>query len=129
MIDFDSSGASEPDLNGAAQPAVAVRRSAASALLSAVQIWSMSASSPAAEPAQIAASTEARDPQGASAPADIPEGAQARRARPSQLLAEARFFSSNARRIQDLAPAPEPVEPTMDLSAEFRRRLEEASHA
>jgi hypothetical protein len=130
MIDFESSGASEPDLNGAAQPAVAVRRSAASALLSAVQIWSMSASSPAAAPAQIAASTEARDAQGTSSgQADIPDGAQARRARPSRLLAEARFFSSSARRIQDPVPTPEPTEPTMDLSAEFRRRLDEASHA
>jgi hypothetical protein len=45
------------------------------------------------------------------------------------LLAEARFFSSSARRIQDPVPTPEPTEPTMDLSAEFRRRLDEASHA
>jgi hypothetical protein len=129
MIDFDSSDANEPNLNGAAQPAIAVRQSAASALLSAVQIWSMSASNPQATSVEEPASTETPDAQGASAPTDIPDGAQARRARPSQLLAEARFFSSSARRIQDLTPAPEPGEPNVDLSVEFRRRLAEASHA
>ena len=128
MIDFDSSGANEPDLNGAAQPAVAVRPSAASALLSAVQIWSSSYSPPAA-PAEIPAATEAPGALGASAQATIAEGAQARRARPSQLLAEARFFSSSARRIQDPTPAPDPAEPSMELLAELQRRLEEASYS
>ena len=129
MIDFDSSDANEPNLNGAAQPAIAVRQSAASALLSAVQIWSMPASNAQAAPVETPASTETSDAQAASAQADLPDGAQAKRARPSQLLAEARFFSSSARRVQDLTPAPEQTDSTMDLSAEFRRRLAEASHA
>ena len=129
MIDFDSSGANEPDLNGAAQPAIAVPQSAASALLSAVQIWSMSASNPQAAPVETTASTETPDAQGASAPTDIPDAAQARRARPSRLLAEARFFSSSARRVQELTPAPKPTEPVTDLAVEFQRGLEEARHA
>jgi hypothetical protein len=129
MIDFDSSDANEPNLNGAAQPAIAVRQSVASALLSAVQIWSMSASNAQAAPVETPASTETPDAQGASAQADIADGARAKRARPSQLLAEARFFSSSARRVQELTPASEPTDSTMDSSAEFRRRLAEASHA
>jgi len=127
MIDFDSSDANEPNLNGAAQPAIAVPQSAASALLSAVQIWSMSASNPQAAPVETAASTETPDSQGAPAQADIPDGTQAKRARPSRLLAEARFFSSNARRVPELTPAPKPTEPVTDLAVE--RRLEEARHA
>ena len=129
MIDFDSSDANEPNLNGAAQPAIAVRQSAASALLSAVQIWSMSESNPKAAPVETVASTETPDSQGAPAQADIPDGAQARRARPSRLLAEARFFSSSARRVQELTPAPKPTEPVTDLAVEFQRGLEEARHA
>jgi hypothetical protein len=126
MIDFDSAGANELERNGAAQAAAAVRRSAASALLSAIEIWSTSTSG---APAESLASTETADAAGASGQANIQEGAQATRARPSQLLAEARFFSSSASRNKDLPPAPQPAEPTVDLSVEFQRGLEEASHA
>jgi hypothetical protein len=89
----------------------------------------MPASNAQAAPVEAPASTETPDAQAASAQGDLPDGAQAKRARPSQLLAEARFFSSSARRVQDLTPAPEQTDSTMDLSAEFRRRLAEASHA
>jgi hypothetical protein len=129
MNDFDSSDANEPELNGAAQPAAAVRWSAASALLATVEIWSMSTSSPQAVPADTLDSTKALEPAGTSGQSSVPEGSQARRARPSQLLAEARFFSSSARRVQDPTAAPEPAETATDLLLEFRRRLEEASHA
>src|ERR1700726_1735915 len=115
-------------------------RTAASALLSAADIWSTNsrASTPAKIPetpkaettapaeipetkrveasslaAQTTALAEIREPERAqtTAPAEIPEpktaetSAPARTLRPSELLAEARFFSMIAKRVLDLAPA------------------------
>src|SRR6202043_1204213 len=115
-------------------------RTAASALLSAADIWSTDsrASTPAKIPetqkaettapaetpetkrveasslaAQTTALAEIREPERAetTAPAEIPEpktaetSAPARTLRPSELLAEARFFSMIAKRVLDLAPA------------------------
>src|SRR5580692_10272037 len=93
-------------------------RTAASALLSAADIWSTDgrASAPAIIPETKKAET---------APAEIPETkraettgraeipeqkkaetiAPARTLRPSELLAEARFFSMIAKRVLDLTPA------------------------
>jgi NTE family protein len=115
-------------------------RTAASALLSAADIWSTDsrASTPAKIPetqkaettasaeipetkrveasslaAQTTALAEIREPERAetTAPAEIPEPktaetiAPARTLRPSELLAEARFFSMIAKRVLDLTPA------------------------
>src|SRR5262245_13245348 len=115
MNQNDSSGANAGlDIGAAAKPAVA-SRSAASALLSATAIWSTN-EAPAAR-------AEAPTTPTAPVSADIAEQAQIveqvaepipepvapkRKLRPSELVAEARFFSSSAKRAPDVDPAPRP---------------------
>ena len=115
--------------NSTAQPAVASPRSAASALLSATAIWSTQeepaarteAPAPAKAPEAAKTPETAKIPEQAEAPAptEVPEqAAPKRKLRPSELVAEARFFSSSAKRPSDPNPAPKPVRPEAG-AAEF----------
>jgi NTE family protein len=118
MNDGDSSRASDgTEQSGATQAATAVRRTAASALLSAAEIWS---SDKALTPAA------GKKPLRATAPAQVGEQTEIteevvlqRALRPSELLAESRFFTSGAKRARNshaepareakIGPAPAPV--------------------
>jgi NTE family protein len=124
---------------GAAKEAAALLRTAATALLSAAEIWSTNptvAASPVANAKTEAAITPVTAPAvvEAAAPAivETPEAkpaeqaAAGRRLRPSEVLAEARFFSSHGKRVQEnqaeIAPPPLPSEISIDI--EIARALE-----
>src|SRR5579871_2398054 len=103
--------------NGAAEEAAAPLPSVASALLSAAAIWSTSP--PVMAPAQADATREPEPvKENEVQPADVPdmEAPPPRRLRPSELLAEARFFNSYDKRMQRGLPEPAtratPVEPS-----------------
>jgi NTE family protein len=138
-----SSGADGLEGNGGAKEAAALLRTAATALLSAAEIWSTNptvaaapvtkakteATTPVAAPAVVETTTaEAAPPTVAEAPeAKAPEqAAPGRRLRPSEVLAEARFFSSHGKRVQEsqaeTAPPPSPSEIPIDV--EIARALE-----
>jgi NTE family protein len=105
MSDSDSSGANDGlELAGAAESAAAPLRSAASLLLSAAEIWSTTKETPAPAEAPVAV----RAPDTVSEKTESPEKTAPKR-RPSELLAEARFFSSSGRRIQESAEESQPV--------------------
>ena len=107
MSDSDSSGANDGlERAGAAESAAAPLRSAASLLLSAAEIWSTAKETPA--PAEAPVAVKARDAAEISEKTENPEKAAPKR-RPSELLAEARFFSSSGRRIQESAEESQPV--------------------
>ena len=138
-----SSGADNGlERNGAAKEAAVLLRTAATALLSAAEIWSTNptvaaprvinaktepAIAPVAAPvvvetAEAAALAVVETPE-----ANAPEqAAPARRLRPSEVLAEARFFSSHGKRVQEnqaeIAPPPLPSEISIDV--EIARALE-----
>ena len=129
MDDGDSSRASDgTEQGGATQRAAAVHRTAASAFLSATEIWSTDTEStpaagkrPAAKaPAQIREQTE------------ITEGATLQRTlRPSERLAESRFFSSSAKHAEGVAEGKivarhAPVAP-IPLAHADKEKLSEAS--
>jgi NTE family protein len=116
MNQNDSSGAIERSQGEAAAGPAVAPRSAASALLSATAIWSTNEAP--------AAGAEAPPPPTAPVPTDVAEQAQIpeqvaepipqqaapkRKLRPSELVAEARFFSSSAKRPPDVDPASRPV--------------------
>jgi NTE family protein len=130
--------------NGAATEAAALLRTAATALLSAAEIWSTNptvaapsvtnvktdgATTPVAAPAVVeTTTTEAAPPIVAETPEAKPaeQAAPGRRLRPSEVLAEARFFSSHGKRVQEnqaeIAPPPTPSEIPIDV--EIARALE-----
>jgi NTE family protein len=130
--------------NGAAKEAAVLLRTAATALLSAAEIWSTSpavaaprvtsakteaAITPVAAPAAVETTTaEPAPPTIVETPqANAQEqAAPARRLRPSEVLAEARFFSSHGKRVQEnqaeIAPPPLPSEISIDV--EIARALE-----
>ena len=133
--------------NGAAKEAAVLLRTAATALLSAAEIWSTSPT--VATPCVANAKTESAKTEAAIAPVAAPvvvetaeaaasaavetpeanaqeQAAPARRLRPSEVLAEARFFSSHGKRVQEnqaeIAPPPPPSEISIDV--EIARALE-----
>jgi NTE family protein len=138
-----SSGADNGlERNGAAKEAAVLLRTAATALLSAAEIWSTNPT--VAAPPVINAKTEPAiapvaapvvvETTEAAAPAVVEtqetevqeQAAPARRLRPSEVLAEARFFSSHGKRVQEnqaeIAPPPLPSEISIDV--EIARALE-----
>jgi NTE family protein len=133
--------------NGTAKEAAVLLRTAATALLSAAEIWSTSPT--VATPRVANAKTESAKTEAAIAPVAAPvvvetaeaaasaavetpeanaqeQAAPARRLRPSEVLAEARFFSSHGKRVQEnqaeIAPPPPPSEISIDV--EIARALE-----
>jgi len=112
MNENASSGAGQGlKQNGAAEEAAAPRPSAASALLSAAAIWSTGdVVMPAAETIAVCEPEPIKEPE--AQPVDIQEAKPAieappsRKLRPSELLAEARFFNSYDKRTQQGPPAP-----------------------
>jgi NTE family protein len=140
----DSSGANERlEREAAPQPALAPTRSAASALLSATSIWSapQEPAAPAVAPPPPPKNPEAVSPETVS-PETVPEAlpetileatpatasgpaeteaqqqsAPKRKLRPSELVAEARFFSSSAKRPPESDLAPRPLRPEAGAAA------------
>jgi len=140
-----SSGVDEGlERNGAAKEAAVLLRSAATALLSATEIWStnptVAAAPETAAPTdvakEVAAPVVAETAEAtASAVVEVPEAKPqeapaGRRLRPSEVLAEARFFSSHGKRVQEsqaasqaeIAPSALPSEISIDV--EIARALE-----
>lgn len=132
--------------NGAAKEAAASLRTAATALLSAAEIWSTNPTVAApsvanAETRKVTAeaaaptvveTVEAAAPAIVEVPEAKPQEAPAgRRLRPSEVLAEARFFSSHGRRAQEsqaeAAPSSLPSEISIDV--EIARALEKHATA
>jgi NTE family protein len=107
--------------NGAAQEAATLLRTAASALLSAAEIWTTSnvarpnVPAVAADPAQAAIKSE-------------PDTATAHRLRPSEVLAEAEFFRLQSKRTQDGAGGP-PQLLTDSIDVDIARALEKHAAA
>jgi NTE family protein len=102
--------------NGAAQEAAVLLRTAASALLSAAEIWTTSNVARANAPAVV-------EP----APAAIysqPETAMAHKLRPSEVLAEAEFFRLQAKRTQEGPGSPPPLPSDVSIDVEIARALE-----
>jgi len=121
---IESSGVRERlEQEAVTKPALAPTQSAASALLSATNIWSTREEpvAPAAPPAPpkiphapAAAADIAEQP-------DVPEQAAPapkRKMRPSELVAESRFFSSSAKRPPEPDRGPRPIPPEAG-AAEF----------
>ena len=144
-----SSGADEGlDRNDAAKEAAVLLRTAATALLSAAEIWSTNPT--VAEPPVNNAKTDAvtdevaaiAETAEAAAPAivETPETksqeqpTSGRRLRPSEVLAEARFFSSHGKRVLEsqvtnevtnqAEVAPPPLPPEISIDLEIARALE-----
>jgi NTE family protein len=121
MNEDDSSGASERlEREAAPSLADAPTRSAASALLSSTAIWS-TPTEPAAPPV---APAPPKTPEIAPAVANHPADTQApeqtaprRKLRPSELVAEARFFSSSGKRPPEPDPARRPLPPAAGAAA------------
>jgi NTE family protein len=110
------------------------RISAASALLSATPIWSTQETAKRTEapakipkqakiperaeqarpPEQVEIPTLAKAPEEAEAPEQV---APKRKLRPSELVAEARFFNSSGRRPPETPPVPKPVRPEAGAAA------------
>jgi NTE family protein len=142
-----SSGADEGlEQKGTAQEAAGLRRTAATALLSAAEIWSTN-TTPAAKPeANVTAQAQtaaAADPswEKPEAEANSPEEpAFAQRLRPSEVLAEARFFSLQGKRSQEglaaeatpddnAALTPAPLSNEVSIDVEIARALEKHAAA
>lgn len=124
-----SSGGADQGLvgNGAAQEAAALLRTAATALLSAVDIWTTGqVVAPRAAPAP-----PAETPAPAQAVAhDVKSPADANvtsKLLPSEVLAEARFFSLQGKRNPDGAAVPPPSE--VSIEVELARALEKRAAA
>ena len=99
-----SSGADQGlEGSGAGKETAALLRTAATALLSAADIWSTDnvVTARGDAPAVTETPESTKTPEAKSAE----EAAPARRLRPSEVLAEARFFSSHGKRTQDSLPA------------------------
>ena len=102
--------------NGAAQEAAALLRTAATALLSAAEIWTTSS---VAAPARAAETATAP----AASPAALPHNL-----RPADALAEERFFSLQGKRGQDDQAAP-PLPSEVSIDVELARALEKRAAA
>lgn len=93
--------------NGAAREAAAPLRRAASALLSGAEIWSTDNPVTARDETPAGIEPEnAKAPEAEPADKPVEEVVPRRRMRPSEVLAEARFFSSLGRMAQQGLPAP-----------------------
>jgi len=102
-----SSGADQGlEGSGAVRETATLLRTAATALLSAADIWSTNdvVTARAEAPAVTEKAPEKAEIPQAEEP--VEQAAPARRLRPSEVLAEARFFSSHGKRAQDSLPAP-----------------------
>ena len=112
--------------NGAAQEAAALLRTAASALLSAAEIWTTSDVARPSAPEKVE-----------TAPAEVtaqPEPAVPRKLRPSEVLAEARFFSLQGKRTpesqtQDQGTTSPPLPAEIPIDVEIARALEKHAAA
>jgi NTE family protein len=106
MSENVSSGADQGlERNGAGKETAALLRTAATALLSAADIWSTNTVVTPQGEAHAVADKAPEDTKTSEAePAE--EATPARRLRPSDVLAEARFFSSHGKRTQESLPAP-----------------------
>lgn len=122
-----SSGAGKGlEQSGAAQEAAALLRTAATALLSAADIWSTNTIVPA-KPETATAPTVTEVPVSDEiSDAQSPETAPAHRLQPDEILAEAKFFSWHGKRDQEgQAPKLEPAE--VKLSGKAPSLLPDAS--
>lgn len=122
-----SSGGADQGLerNGAAKEAAALLRTAATALLSAADIWTTSDVARPSAPAVAAAKPE-------TAPADVtsqPQPAIPHKLLPSEVLAEARFFSLQTKRAQDGQSTPPPLPSEVPIDVEIARALEKHAAA
>ena len=144
-----SSGADQGlEGGGAVKETATLLRTAATALLSAADIWSTNEVVTARAEARAVTGQapekpeipQARIPQAQILQAQIlqalepvEEAAPARRLRPSEVLAEARFFSSHGKRAQDSLPAPslgpEAPPPLEATDIELARALEKRGAA
>jgi NTE family protein len=122
-----SSGADKGlEQSGAAQEAAALLRTAATALLSAAEIWSTSPVVPAKPAAAIPLTPIESAPNAETADAKQPEDAPAHGLQPDEILAEAKFFSFHGKRDQDnQALTLEPAD--MTLAGKAPSLLPEAS--
>src|SRR5882724_11441547 len=112
--------------NGAAKEAAALLRTAATALLSAADIWTTSSVAAPARPAETA-TPPAASPATDKAPATPPP--LPNNVRPSDALAEERFFSLLGKRSQD-DQAPPPLPPSeVSIDVELARALEKRAAA
>ena len=99
-----SSGADQGlEGSGTVNETAVLLRTAATALLSAADIWSTDSVVTARGDAPAVTETPEKTEIPQAKPAE--EAAPARRLRPSEVLAEARFFSSHGKRTQDSLPA------------------------
>ena len=103
MNEDDSSGANDGlERSSSARSQVGWSQSAASALLFATNVWS----APEEPPPEAAVSPKTFDSATIDPPDVPPQDAPRRKLRPSELAAEARFFSSSGRRTAEPDPAP-----------------------
>jgi NTE family protein len=112
--------------DGASKDAAVLLRTAATALLSAAEIWSTNTSTPAPE-AGAAMVPAGNAEEIATTEAESPEQTPARRRlRPSEVLAEARFFRLQGKREQDGPTTPPSPSLTSEISidVEIARALE-----
>jgi NTE family protein len=131
-----SSGADQGlEGGGAVKETATLLRTAATALLSAADIWSTNdvVTARAEAPAVTDKAPEKAEIPQAEEP--VEQAAPARRLRPSEVLAEARFFSSHGKRAQDSLPAPTfepaapPPPPLEATDVELARALEKRAAA
>jgi len=112
--------------NGAAKEAAALLRTAASALLSAAEIWTTSDVARPSAPAVVAADTPVVAPAHVTAQ---PDPAFPHKLRPSEVLAEAKFFSLQGKRLDQGAAVPPPLPSDIPIDVEIARALEKHAAA
>jgi len=125
-----SSGADEElEQNGAAHETAALLRSAATALLSAAEIWSTNTTPAAKSEADLTA--QADTPPIAEKSDESCGDAAAPGPRQAEILAEARFFSLQAKRTQEASGAPTaaPLSNEVSIDVEIARALEKHAAA
>ncbi len=115
--------------NGAAQEAAALLRTAATALLSAADIWTTSDIARPSTPAVVAAKPETAPVEATSQPDPLVP----HKLLPSEVLAEARFFSLQSKRVQEgqdqAAALPPPLPSGVSIDVEIARALEKHAAA
>ncbi|HWC90268.1 MAG TPA: patatin-like phospholipase family protein, partial [Pirellulales bacterium] len=135
-----SSGADQGlERNGAGQETAALLRTAATALLSAAEIWSTNTVVATRSEATATKSTVTTARVDTPAVAEVPEAKSpeqdtaTRRLRPSEVLAEARFFSSHGKRENQVAAQAEVAPPLLpsegSIDVEIARALEKRAAA
>jgi len=125
-----SSGSDEElEQKGAARETAALLRSAATALLSAAEIWSTNTTPAVKSEADLTA--QADTPAIAEKSDESCEDATAPGPRQAEILAEARFFSLQAKRTQEAsgAPAAAPLSNEVSIDVEIARALEKHATA